>query len=151
MTTTAINHSERQRQVAHHEAGHAVAATVLGLGVRDAWIGPPPRHGGECNHIDEGGGAIKHLVYTMAGPVAEARYRTMKPDRWGSDATDIGKLLLRFSPQDRAEAAAHARAMAQALTTKYWSAIRSVADALLESGKVTGETVAQLVEQHQGR
>lgn len=76
LTLADLTETERERiAVAFHEAGHAVAATLLGGRISMAVVGSDGRDGalGETHHAHVPEGAMPSILF--AGPWAEARWR----------------------------------------------------------------------------
>jgi hypothetical protein len=126
---------------AHHEAGHAVAASVLGTPIKRAsldevWtlvrVGCPRAQRNQA-------------IIALAGAEAETKYCGHSLDRqaelwgvaWATDLAAVGDL----------ERAAIAPALCQArqLVDQHWRAIEAVAQALLERGELTGADIHALI------
>jgi hypothetical protein len=159
---------------AHHEAGHAVIATHLGLRVRRVAIGGlvgrgdggfgdfqgctgsvvfrrPPRIQPLFDPIRRDR-AEEFLVMLMAGPLAEARHRRARID-WRRSSVDEAPLI-------RELAGAHARGLgdgaiatyhkylavrAASWVEAYWPQIAAVAEALGRRRELTGDDVEELI------
>lgn len=127
---------------AYHEAGHAVAAVVLGVRFDSVFvlgdsgrITPRRVDGLPVRWPDDPATA----VFTAAGPVAEARQArrslfNVLCDGGAADYNDLGG-------HDVDAVIAHARQMLR----QHWRAVESVAGALLERGILEESDVALLV------
>ena len=144
MKPSESNEREERALLAIHEAGHCVAAHVLGHpivcasfddGVRTRWRGDDPRA-----HIVE-------AAIAVAGPTAERRYRAPSPaelevlwrEQWGTDLANARKHI----------AACDADPLVlvlevELLVRENWEAIERVAAALQQRGTLSGAEVDAL-------
>ncbi|MBR0671155.1 hypothetical protein [Neoroseomonas soli] len=151
-----------QRCVAVHEAGHVVAALVLGISFRSVSIVPCADHAGivrmgkppECL-----GGAdmpsrwvMARGIVSMAGPAAEKlfsereRWRTDR-DRWGADERNAADFADRAACGHRDTMDAFValwRAQSSALVEREGYAIDAVAHALAERGRMSAAEARQV-------
>lgn len=134
---------------AHHEAGHAVVAQMLGCRVKRV-------------SIDEDSGATlikwsgkgeqhieRQILDTLAGPYSQRRFaprshwrrRSHAGFASGYDFDSVTTLI--YELHGRGKVAEkywpYMEARAEALVHCYWRYIESVAEALLEHGAVTGD------------
>ena len=127
---------------AHHEAGHAVAASVLGASIKRAALDEVwTLVGVGCPRARRNAAII-----ALAGAEAETKYCGYSLDRqaelWGvAWATD---LAIAMRDLDRA-AIAPAIRQARQLVDEHWRAIEAVAQALLERGELTGVDIHALI------
>jgi hypothetical protein len=164
---------------AHHEAAHAVAATLLGgrVAEMELWSGPPvggrvrmtglDADSGRTDSGRAGGyGLVRHIVYLLAGPIAEhiaeAGPAPIQNDAASLIATAlmmglhepgrielhpdvqavVGLLQAHFGPDDETGSAAavdHLAMHVENYVTSQWAAIQSVAASLLRHGRLTGD------------
>jgi hypothetical protein len=138
--------------VAWHEAEHATAAVVLGVGVQRATIIPE----GDClGHVIVPVADKLDLAYyadravvSWCGPLAEQRHFGAGVDELGSDDREqiraYGDLVaLGFGEADTFAQWTRARAMS--VLAAHWSAVVAVVLALLEHDTLTGAEVRHLV------
>ena len=129
---------EDPRLTSHHEAGHVVAAHIVGrparrVTMRGAWT-------------DRNNTSMSECAINWAGPLAEhcyqpttvAQRRALWQQQWRGDRRN----LLRFD----ADARRLARWRADRIIHGRWPAVTAVAEALLRSGELTGADIAALVE-----
>jgi hypothetical protein len=139
-------------EVAYHEAGHATAAVVLGLGVESATI---VRDGDRLGHVivpvDEHGGVeyyIKQATMTWCGVLAGERHvGVVVEDLGGDDHQQIEAYgdLAGLGFGEAPTFAAWTRQRAMNLLAAHWAAVAAVALALLEHDTLTGSEVRRLV------
>jgi hypothetical protein len=145
---------------AHHEAGHAVIAHMLGGDV------------GRVSIDDDGGGATsikwlgrgddeqriqRKILVALAGPYSQRRFAPRS--RWrsrshvafasGYDFNIVDRLIEEFASRRLIEEfvsrkvaekyQGYVEARAEALVDKHWRCIKCVAEALLERGAITGD------------
>ncbi|NER66689.1 hypothetical protein G3436_26100 [Pseudomonas sp. MAFF212427] len=92
----------------------------------------------------------RDLLHCLAGPVAEAMYQGVPPDRvlGGSGRGDRcrGHELIRLLPAHKLlDAEPLAIARSRTLLRRYWAAVTAVADLLQARGTVDGEAVCALL------
>jgi hypothetical protein len=163
--------AEELRRAAHHEAGHAVIAHVLGIEVKWAFIGlgehPPGSVWAYGGVLDKEPSrkqkkSLEHsefrTICTLTGPIADWKSagRKTRPRRASIMrlSTTDWKLadtpLRRFFPNQR-ERHAHImrlRDRASDLVKEYWWAIEDVAHALLHVyPELRGADIARIIEQ----
>lgn len=155
-----------QIATAYHEAGHAVAAHLVGIRVLSAGIEPAEGFlglvahegvGAELLAVAQGSAPLTlalrarleaHVLMLLAGSIAEHRQRGRR-DHIGSSQDHARALdwLERVSGTP-AEAEAYAAWLghrAEGLLTLGWAEVERLAAALLEQGSLAGETVHALV------
>jgi hypothetical protein len=155
---------KRLSAVAHHEAGHVIAAHVAGRVIQDVCISDTPLDKGEygrSRHINplatqdipSGDPRLAEmgtweLIISLAGPEAEKR---VDPDRKvaPSDLAEQEWILSCIDKSvSRAEIDEYVRDVkrqARQLVTDNWAAIGRVATALIERGTLTGDEVVQII------
>jgi hypothetical protein len=166
--------AQRRRLTAYHEAGHAVAAAALRLGLSYVTVAECEDSWGHCSHptprrVKELGFSYaserwlrRQMVATYAGPVAQLRMmglRSVDEEGWVelSGATDdlarIVGLAEAISSDEgrqlRAVRAAHERA--DRVVARHWSAVHAVAAMLLERERVSGREVRCIVKCESGQ
>lgn len=153
---------EKQR-TAHHEAGHAVASQLSGfdhhvatMRVRDTgWFKKVWTSTGESTYgakTVEGKGHLQALV-TLAGPLAEARWRHLNEDAPLDQAEK--QVAAEQSHGDYTQVHVYLKAAglklpkaereARAFVAKHWKKIEKVAAVLAKKNKVSGAAVRRLV------
>jgi hypothetical protein len=164
---------------AHHQGGHAVIATHLGVGVRRAAIGSrvgrvdgeyseyagctgsvvfrrPPKLQLLFDH-DRRGRAEDFMVLLMSGPLAEARHRRIRMD-WRTstvDETPLIRDLVEFHVRGHGAEAIlryhkYLEARAASWVDVYWTQIVAVAEALGRQRELTGNEVEELIRDTPG-
>jgi hypothetical protein len=158
--------SERKAVIAHHEAGHAVIARVLGLEVDSVTIIPDPvaDTAGICFRDDAMWLALyadlatrlsaieKNVVVSLAGPAAESQYLGKRETvATGGDlkmAKAHVQLALELSGRDHSEyheLFGQLSLETKILVSQYWSAIERVAHGLLDFSTLNGTDVDDLI------
>lgn len=159
--------TEELRELAYHEAGHAVACVLLRLALRSASIVPDDASDGRVatrpayaalERVADGiyapGDFVRvcdGLVATLAGPAAEARYRGLDHPTGvlsGSDRDQATEWCLRASgPGQEASAMLvwlACRADNLVASPPHWKAVAAVADALLDRETLSAATVRRI-------
>jgi hypothetical protein len=162
---------------AHHEAGHAITARELFLGVTSVSIEPTgdtlgqmsTTEGGEpfsptpfSAFDDRGALAEKQLTGLMAGPIAEALYSaspvtTRERDRHWSfdDLRKAEEVCGRLTQSPEAQRAYYDwlfyRTRDFLRTPLVWSSVQAVAAALLERGRLTGKEMDAVIHESFGQ
>jgi len=159
------------RYSAIHEAGHAIAAVLLDLGLRDVSIGKRRLPNGMLIGGDfrwagvaledlagKGDMAIPPMTLYLAGPVAEFRINPSPLDPNVSDdfhralemaehaageVTDLGQGHFQIATTTSAKMAIYAkgRGAAGALVDEHWPTIEALADLLQARRTMTGQEV----------
>lgn len=127
--------------VARHEAAHAVIGESFGFRCRRVEIHSAER--GVCiwdGRTWKGRGIIAHAVVALAGTAAEQLWHRM-PAGYIRDDDGRGLLSMGFTMQDLAPG----MSLAKRAVRFHKAAIWRVADALLESGALTGAQVRDLI------
>jgi hypothetical protein len=143
------------RATAYHEAGHAVAAFHLGIGIGRKGVNVIPDSSEDragMAHIRKGfagrpdyevtdrmrHGAEKHVVASFAGEAAQRRFRASSVRTWhaATDRKNAVDLLSYFVPEKRELEAycqwPQSRAENLIKRPEVWAQIHAVADALVE-------------------
>jgi hypothetical protein len=156
------------REIAHHEAGHAVAAFRDNYSViKEIWISPHLIDGRYGNTVRINSVANKDLtdaenqkwhedemIICCAGPEAERRFNPKRQKMAASDRHELDRLIdsaVGLSQQEREALARHAKVNANALVYREWPAIERVAAALFDRGNLTGDDVARLIGGRDGK
>jgi hypothetical protein len=144
---------------AHHEAGHAVIATILGLPVRSVriarrawWTGG--KGGSTVVHRVRVEQAAEYAAMCYAGGHAQSGwYEVVGIDRCpradgqtASDDAEADRALGLAASEGTAYDVDEVHDWAGALVVEHWDGIVCVADALLERGDLTGRDVARLLD-----
>lgn len=150
------------REVAYHEAGHAVAALVLHLsiGAKGATITPsdlahgalkiwgsPPRSRriGALPHATRGR-LESYAIAACAGYEAQKKFCPGCDFSGDDDENKASELLTWLSPKDETRSAhmALARLEARDLVERYWKQIETVAEALVERKSLTRDELWEI-------
>jgi hypothetical protein len=153
---------KRMREIAHHEAGHAVVAFRDNHSViQEVWISVTPIDGAYGKVVRQNSVADKDLtdsensewhtdemIICCAGPEAERRYNPKRTEMEMSDRLELDRLVnaaIGLNQQGKEKQKRWAKINAKALVDREWSAIEKVATSLFERGRLTGEEVAHLI------
>ena len=155
---------KRRLAIAHHEAGHAVAAFRAGREIREVCISAAtddPMYDGNIQHdnplygqhIGDGDERLSdyydgELIIALAGPEAEHRHNSGA--RIAGNDLDVAQEILDRFVGSRVERERYLRLMqreTRGLVNREWPAIERVAAALLRHGRLTGGQVAQLIRE----
>ena len=118
-------------RVAHHEAGHLVAAMLRGITFHTATIDPEPPYAGWVTYPPFDDPFTQAFVY-FAGPYAEARFLTVPLDQAISSPTSCDDLAVfgRYRTRERDLVWGHE-------LSQHWSLILQCAARLLLAGTIT--------------
>lgn len=153
---------------AHHEAGHAVVAVVLGITIKQVSIAPNEESLGNCIHPDvcqfgyRGAYSRRRIardciIVSYAGVEAEKIFDS-KAEEWCSleDEGNAFNLSREFSVLPRGcrcvgdeahlEFLAKLQSEARRLVRKHWPAVEALADALIQKQRVSGEEASRIIE-----
>ena len=154
---------KRLSAIAHHEAGHVVAAHAAGRAIQDVCVSATPLENGEygkSRHVnplfgqDIPDGDLRltemgtwELKISLAGPEAEKR---VDPARKApaSDLAEQKRILSCISNLSQVEIDEYVRNVkseTRQLVTDKWTAIERVAAALIERGSLSGDQVVQII------
>ena len=125
-----------------HEAGHAVAASVLGQPIKQATMD------GVTTLVKVGCDQARRneAIIAMAGPAAEARAKSYSAEQseelwntvWAVDKENCKRQLGGAGTE-------HAMRQARWIVEDNWDAVEKVAEALEKHGTLSGEDVAGLL------
>lgn len=158
------------RQVAYHEAGHAVVGMAVGMSLIEVWVNPDGREVGRSRtqrFVQYGRTEFDHstaqcfdyAVKSMAGAAAETRHlhatgllphheRRTAPDEWDGAVQDLAVHGYRLVASGRAPSngATWDQVMGAADSTvdRYWRQITAVAERLVVARQLTGDQVAHI-------
>jgi len=152
---------------AYHEAGHAVAAVLLGMHVTVASIEAKgyPRHwrlrGGVLASFDHSGAqtrreAEKAVTAGLAGEQAEILWSMRKPwrrvksagdARFAGDRAYVEEMLRPFvgARADKKRTIARLKEAARTLLEEHWSRVEALAEKLAERKALNGREINRLV------
>ncbi len=154
------------RAIAHHEAGHAVVAWRLGLKFRRVTI---KSEGDSLGHVlnvkgpkwlnDEFGAILsirarlraeRHIVYGMAGQVAEEKFRGRRPDPRAHSDDDRSAIVLAMRAIPGSQRTVNAFLhycfeSARDIVDSQWPQVTAVAAALLAQGTLTYEETLEAI------
>jgi hypothetical protein len=146
-------HKHWRRGQAYHESGHAVVAIYLGARVRYVVLReyPHPEPGGACNFtVLRFLQQSREVLISLAGPAAQLKVlpAEMLRDQKIASAFRHGTHGDYFAVRRafRPERVAGLVREAGLLVNDLWPAVASVAEALRERGRLTGEEVHALYE-----
>jgi hypothetical protein len=143
---------------AYHEAGHAVAAVLLGFQFKHVTIAPEE---GSLGHVlygiytmflNVGRRAYRrdlrdYLVCNRAGPLAEERHTGHRNDDGAADDDDeFRDILYPMYGERREQYDRDLTGQAGQLVTTHWRSIERVAYALIEDRTLPYATVEQIVQ-----
>jgi hypothetical protein len=140
--------------VAHHEAGHVVAAVALGIEVESATITPAPADGVAGRVIVPDmvdGCGVEHYAdraaMLWAGPLAAARYQRGVDVGDAEDRAQIRRLATLATLGDGEVAAFETwtRTRATVVIRDRWPAVCAVAAALVDCHELSGEQARRIV------
>lgn len=163
-------------EVAHHEAGHAVADIVLGHGITYATLRPSAAQWNKDGSMTRtrahvmsttaGASADTRAISALAGPIAES-IRMGRWDRWigaEGDFAQAAAMILKMAgllavenepiwPMYMAtgeymEQHSSAWRRAYDIVAEHWEDVRAVAEHLLDNEESSGPTIARIVEEH---
>ena len=167
-----VSRESFRTRTAYHEAGHAVAAVLLGIGVSSITIVPDVREmsSGMTEYRDtldttDTDRVDRYAVAFLAGPVAEARF-TPEPIDWEAkddyidavgcvagitdrmtlvwgDPTDLREAIERAGAEERMRGLVE---LAEGLVEKHWTQVETVAHALLEANTLEGDEAERLID-----
>jgi hypothetical protein len=123
--------------LAHHEAGHAVAAVLVGGAVRSVALAPPVT---EASF--RGVGVRDELVVWHAGDAAVGVLKGRERSAHDAAAAAVHLARHRLSELDRIAAVMGA----DALLRRHWGAVAAIARRLLERGRLSGAEVAAVID-----
>jgi hypothetical protein len=149
--------ARRRREVAFHEAGHAVIGHVLKRGVQFVTIEPK---GSVLGRVNRSSGhridLLAEINVSMAGEIAEAKCSGRTVD-WRRDGcrgdVRVIKSSMRGSRslQDNTNSWASLEAKTQSLVRKHWPAIQAMAEQLLKHKTLLRSDIADICRQNGSR
>jgi hypothetical protein len=147
--------------IAFHEAGHAVAAWLLGRTISEVDIVPTAWHDRESDRTvkktdgyckwEPDSGAEEDVVAALAGPVAEAKHTERRPPKENGVSAAIRQLEPR--PQRQQQYMERVRSRAEQLLSDptAWQAVVALAAELLRKQQLTGQEAEQIIATHTSR
>jgi ATP-dependent Zn protease len=162
---------EQIKTTAYHEAGHLVAAYVLGLEYHGATIKPGEGYTGKAHvplidkmryesDVDEEDYLYRHLLVCLAAPKAVELLNgsPLSPDdpnfvmsNSGSDYSQAGDIVLSLAGSIEEEQVALARRAqkdTESRLREYWGAVEAVAAALLERETLNTAECKKIMDAH---
>lgn len=155
------------REIALHEAAHAVVAAAIGIQVESVTIAPTDDYRGRARFVpDDSWGPMAlhgaagerwmrgHLYSTLAGPLAEVFASGQGVD-WDTTDSDPGTdlhaiidyLLSDLAPgEDAGPAIRRTERGARLLLRRHWPRVQRLANALLAEQTLSGERLAAELE-----
>lgn len=136
----------RERIVAHHEAGHALAAIDLNISFNRVFLTSRPS--GQvclCDEADEKN-FYKLIIFAFAGPIAESVYSGSQSSGSSYDLEGALSLLQRFggrSARKRERIYQTAWVTAEQMVHIRWRGIQRIARRLLRDHELTREQVCR--------
>jgi len=138
---------KRRREIAFHEAGHAVIAEKLRYRVDFVTIKPHGRNLGHVRHNIEANRCVRsdhRILHSLAGPIAEAerigRPYNRKKDLRGDDLSNV-----RFEFVSASKTLDDLEADALQMVRKNWKQIERVAALLIKKGEIVGSEVREAI------
>ncbi|MCA1702299.1 MAG: M50 family metallopeptidase [Actinobacteria bacterium] len=137
---------------AHHEAGHAVAAVVLGKNLRSVTIfgrrGGPWDWSGETVTSDDDTGTPHEVVQLLAGPMAEAQFA-------GSAGVEVPRDACRREIEEAKAKAARLRldyndlkGQSVDLVARYWSSVAALAACFEDDDEADAALATEVITAH---
>ncbi len=148
----------RRMRTARHEAGHAVAAWVLGVGITylTAEANPGSLWSGEVQLHTHGNGAIttasrEHqavifLAGTAAESVTELTGARLSQDDYAQAVEAVFLARLDMADAEGEALFTYCAARADALVRRHWPAVVALADAVYDAGEVYGSEAVSIME-----
>lgn len=132
------------RDVANHEAAHAVAAVVLGLTVQEARIDRPDL--GILGHVahDKGNKAWWKLAVVSLAPLALSAMPPPEPDLMSDDG-DVWHASLHYLDAGAPMKWADLIEMTRSILHAHRPALRALSWALIDHGALPGDEVRRIV------
>ncbi len=141
------------KDLAIHEAGHAVLAHVVGWQIKLVVVEPPSQ--GRCETGDEENQhKLDQICFLYSGPAASARQqgRTLAdlleayPDRWATDRQRIDELAEALEPVLSAdETKREEQRRAEEFIAEHWPAVTALAEALTERLEIPGDEAHAII------
>lgn len=153
--------SHREWPIAIHEAGHVVAATVMGIPLEFATI----RAGATEDAAYLGLTRIKRsddyfrkigedvefterlIIQSWAGTLAENRAGVHEPGDWSHDRETVADLAIRISGPDVNGLVERLRVEADRLLEAHWEVVERVAEALIQHETLTADHLKKLLHE----
>jgi len=143
-------------RIAYHEAGHTVVARSLGIEVEGVSIvEDEDSHGRSLSPLREGFDYYgdedadehleDHLLVCLAGAVAEEKLTGKRPELEGNDRQGAGDILIRIAPGTNGAKMEESIDRARDILSENWSNVTTLAEALLEHGKLSAGQVRTLL------
>ena len=155
--------NKRQRAIAYHEAGHAVAAYVHHVAIHRAAIIPSADFAGHVSHANPLRGRPidamttprdrRHMerlvIVALAGDAAQRRHAPRSVRSWHADQDrrNAADLVSYFVGSEAQQAAylAYLWAVTDDLVDLHWPAVEAVAAELLERRDLSGKRVRGII------
>ena len=134
--------SRMMTEKSFHEAGHAVAASVLGQPIKQATMD------GVTTLVKVGCGQARRneAIIAMAGPAAEARAKSYSAEQSEELWNTVWAVDKEYCKRQLGGAGTeHAMRQARWIVEDNWDAVTKVAEALEKHGTLSGEDVAVLL------
>lgn len=133
--------------VAHHEAGHAIAAISFGASVTSVWIADtwdPKGEMGKTSHDERIDTLLQWVAFYLAGLEAEVRINPAAVLTAG-DKCGVDRLLEPYSDTERAKYLAEATSEAKRIVDQNLCRIEAIANELLKLRILPGNKVHGIV------
>ena len=152
-----LSRKENETRLAYHEAGHAVVAWVLDLGIKE--VAMPDAKRGYSDHLrsfDDVKGEVgekearrRWAVMQMAGGCSQSRWRT-DIGFFGCEEDNARVIenvwrLCELTDDDETTWRSRIQTRTNELVEKHWSQIEAVATALLERRHLSGEQATEII------
>ena len=163
---------DQRKRTAYHEAGHVIAAHVLGLDITDVTIVPGEES--VVRYLGQAGVPVdyaqvydsdraddyleRQLICYYAGAAAEEAL-TGEPVDWGpggrfnSDWNGSADCVVELAGHDlekQGQVSKSGWMKAQTIMAENWAKVRTLGEALVEHGKLDGDRVQSLLDKDEG-
>ena len=144
--------ASRDRAIAYHEAGHAVAAFALDIPVLYATIVPDGENEGHVQFADQEVSVQDVATVALAGPAAQEHGQRRKGPNASDYLTDVMNALACLREVlPEGEATRWGRYLEQrakdiVTSEAYWPAVEAVAKELVQHRKLTGKQVDECIK-----
>lgn len=142
---------KKRLATAHHEAGHAIAAIRMGLGVSRVGIYPATTertYSGECQPARQGDD-FRYIVFVLAGLIAGRRFDGRASDFGASGDRAIIREVLsnryrRTVVSLDVPIVRKARLQAESIVSENWPEVTAVANELMANIELSGDAVRDI-------
>lgn len=137
------------RTAAHHEAGHAVAAFILGYELRSVSIGGLRDRvwdwSGETETCSESEATVNEVICRLAGPMAEAQFLDVPGLELPREACRCETDEARAIANDLGQSYDDLKGRAVELVAQQWPSIQALADCFADADRVSGVDATRVI------